>query len=148
MVKQSGYLLTLLICSFLVTLIPVSAKADLYGTIDLKYTNVSPGGSMTISSSGHNGGVLTGVYNLSLKNATNTFGGYLGDGSSTEFAVDAFCIDVWDYAPGNFQSYKIVSLDAAPDKGAGPMGTMKAGYLAQLLDTYWKGSLDHTFADT
>ena len=117
------------------------AKADFYGTIDLKYTSVGPGGAMTITSSGHNGAVLTGVYNLSLMNATNTFDGYLDDGP-----VDAFCIDVWDYAPGSFQQYNIMSLDAAPDPGAGPMGATKASHLAQLLDNYWNGPLDNITA--
>jgi hypothetical protein len=121
--------------------VSLPVKADLYGTVDLKYTGVGPGGSMTISSSGINGGVLTGVYNLSLKNATDTFGGYLGDGTDTPFAVDAFCIDIWDYAPKSFQNYSIVSLDSAPDPGAGPMGATKAAHLAQLLDAHWNGPL-------
>ena len=122
------------------------AQADLFGYVDVKYTSVNPGGSMTITSSGHNGGVLTGVYNLSLKNATNTFYGYLGDGSSNSFAVDAFCIDVWDYAPGSFQNYSIVSLDSAPDPGAGPMGSIRASHLAQMYNIYWNGPLDNITA--
>ena len=119
----------------------IPAKATFYGYVDVKYTSVGPGGSMTINSSGHTGGASTGIYNLDLMNADNTFGGYLGDGSNSPFEVDSFCIDVWDYAPGSFLKYNILSLDAAPDPSAGPMGTEKASYVAQLLDTYWVGSL-------
>jgi hypothetical protein len=98
---------------------------------------------MTINNTlgGYNGGVATGIYNLTLDNATNTFGGYLDDGP-----VEAFCIDTWDFAPTSFMTYDIISLDVAPDGGAGPMGAAKAGHLAQLLDTHWNGPMSNTEA--
>ena len=114
--------------------------ADPFATVELMETSVDPGMVMTINSSGYDGSVFAGIYNLALQNATNTFNGSL-DGS-----VEAFCIDVWDFAPGTFQPYDMVSLVEAPDPLAGPMGPTKAAHLAQLLDNYWHGSLDDTTA--
>ena len=131
-----------LICVFAV----LPARAALYETVDLKCTSVNPAVTMTINSSGYNGGTLSGIYNLSLKNATNTLNGFLGDGTDSLFAVEAFCIDVWDYSPGSFVNYDIIPLDEAPDPGAGPMGTIKASHLAELFNNYWNGPLDNITA--
>ena len=118
-------------------------QAALFGYVDVKYTSVGPGGSMTINNSlgGHNGTAATGIYNLILDNTTNTFGGYLNDGP-----VEAFCIDTWDFAPGSFLKYNIISLNDAPDAAAGPMGDVKASHLAQLLNAHWNGPLTNTEA--
>ena len=126
------------ICAFAAA--PLSAA--IYGTVEVQETSVNPGTNMEIYSSGYNGSVLAGIYNLAIEDATNTFGGYLDDGP-----IDSFCIDVWDYAPSNtLKKYVMVSLNEAPDPGAGPMGPTKAGHLAQLLDNEWHGALDYITA--
>ncbi len=128
--------IVILFCAFIAS--PV--MADLYGTIMVDYEDVDPFQNVAIWSTnpGLTGGasIDAGVWNLNVWNATNTFNGYLADGQ-----IESFCIDVWDVFLPSGVMYDMISLDVSPDPLAGPMGDLRAGYLAQLLDTYWSGSL-------
>ena len=126
--------LAALTCAFLA--VPVLAD------FQVGETGVSPGLSMTISSSGYSGGVLAGVYQLTID----------GSGSLDGTGVEAFCIDIWDLAPdlSDNAMYEAVSLSNAPDPGAGSvdgMGETKARQLAQLLDAWWGASLKASTAN-
>jgi hypothetical protein len=63
--------------------------------------------------------------------------GDTGDTTGAPGAVNAFCIDLWDWVPTSPLSYTLEPLDMTPDQGAGPMGPVRAEYLATLLNTYW-----------
>jgi hypothetical protein len=91
-----------------------------------------PATALTINNSlgGYNGGAYVGGYDLNIMTPSGGYTGPLGD-------VESFCIDTWDSSASGYTLYKAVSLDAAPDPGAGPMGTTRARQLAQLLNTYW-----------
>lgn len=101
----------------------------------VKAIGVNPGMTMGVTSSGIDGTLWTGIYNLSVAGSDARDLGIEG-------TVQAFCIDIWDYAPtSSYKSYEAVSLEQAPDPGAGPMGLARARYLATLLNTYWTTSL-------
>lgn len=117
----------------------IPARAAPLGSADVKYDSVTGSVYIRSSSVGNLGSVGAGIYNLEVKNASPTFGGYLGDGSSTPAPVQSFCIDLWDGAPSDFEEYHIMNLWDAPDAAAGPMGTTKADDLTKLLSKYWVG---------
>jgi hypothetical protein len=109
-------------------------------TVVLKEVSTNPGDTMTIYTSGYDGGAWVGVYNLNI--LAPGYGALKGD-------VQSFCIDVWDSSPSSYQTYTVVPLDQAPDPGAAPVGGMgdaKARLVAQLLDKYWQGTLTTTEA--
>lgn len=115
------------LCSFL----SMPTLAGIY----VKEVGVNPGLTLDISSSGVDGRVWAGVYNLSILGSDAEALGIKG-------TVQAFCIDVWDYSPADtYVSYGAVSLEQAPDPGAGPMGLERARYLATLLNAHWSDSL-------
>ncbi len=121
-------ILGVMACAFVAT--PV--MGGLLGTANVGEVSVSAGTTMTIHSSGYSGGVWVGVYNL---NVTGSTYGPLRTGT-----VASFCIDVWDVSPGNPSNppqYQVKTLDETPDAQAGPMGNVRAGYLASLLNKYW-----------
>jgi len=125
------------------------AVAGPYPTVDVKNTGVDPYLGMTVYSSHNPGGIglVTGVYTLELKNASNPIPGhpeYLGDGSDTAVTVESFCIDIWDTNPTDFLEYEVKPLDETPDPAAGPMGQKRASYLAELLDKNWKTVMTDT----
>jgi hypothetical protein len=112
--------------------------ADKYGTVEVRELNVTPRRTVTVTSTGYNGGAYAGVYNIQLRNSTVPDGTFPGDGEDMlDGYVDSFCIDIWDYSPGSWKPYDVVPLGESPDPGAGPMGAMRAGYLATLLNQYW-----------
>lgn len=114
----------LVVCTF----IAAPALADI--TVNVKELSTTPATALTIQSSGYDGGAYVGVYDISIANPSAGYTGPLG-------TVESFCIDIWDLSTTSYAPYKVVSLDLAPDGGAGPMGATRAGQLAQLLNTYW-----------
>lgn len=140
--------LFIIICFAVLCLGTAPAFAGVYGQIYLDYVNVDPGMSVIVYSDNLGGGTSTnrqltaGVYNLSVHSATyHPFDDqYLGDGTTTPYSIEGFCIDIFDSVPPGYELYDIASLDSVPDLEAAPadgMGVAKAGYIAQLLDTYW-----------
>jgi hypothetical protein len=114
-------------CAFLAS----PAMADLM----LVETDISPGLTFDITSSGYNGQGDVGVCQLLIAGS-----GSLGlDG-----AVDSFCIDLWDGSPDTAAEYLPKPLDEAPDPGAAisGMGVAKARRLAELLNAHWNSDLD------
>ena len=100
-------------------------------TLQVKELVVSPGVTATIASSGYNGSVYAGVYNLDI----------LGQGPRP-----SICIDLRDFSPSTYQPYQVVALKDAPDPLAGPMGATKAADLTKLLSAYWTNSLTNVQA--
>lgn len=118
----------LVIGCFLAAVMCVPAMADftIGSSVDVKYLSVDPAGtSMNIRSRGHDGGVYTGIYKITV-NGEN---------------YDAFCIDIHDYAPTTVEKYTVQLLENTPDPTAGPMGTTKATELTKLLSANWKGGM-------
>ncbi len=75
----------------------------------------------------------SGLYELNIQSPG--YGGVLvGD-------LDALCIDIWDNSTSSYHEYQVLPLDEAPDPGAGPMGPVRASYLASLLNNEWKTGL-------
>jgi len=128
----------------------VPAMGDIvYGSVGVQYDSVGPGEAVHVYSSSYTGGItfLTGVYNLSLSDVTGVPSSWVpyltGD-------TPSFCIDVWDDAPVTPPGpvtekpyvYDIKPLDGVPDPAAayGGMGSVRAAYLSELLDTYWLDS--------
>jgi hypothetical protein len=114
-------------CAFVAT----PTIGGLLGTANVGEVSVNPGMTMRIDSSGYDGEVWVGVYNL---NITNSNYAPLPTGT-----VASFCIDVWDVSPGNPSNppqYQVRTLEETPDAQAGPMGDIRAGYLATLLNKY------------
>jgi len=116
-------LVFVLIVSFL-------AATPVMADLTVKYSGASPNLGVNVTSTGHDGTLVTGQYKIDIQGDT-------GDIIGAPGIVDVFCIDVWDWAPMNPHSYELKPLDQAPDTGAGPMGSVRAGYLATLLNTYW-----------
>lgn len=112
-----------------------SALADI--TVSLVELSTDPAGSVTVSSSGYDGGALAGVYKLHIKDPSAGYTGPLG-------YVDSFCIDIWDLTQPGYTTYTVVGLDQAPDLGAGPMGNVKAADLAELLNKNWVAGMTPT----
>lgn len=102
------------------------------GAADLtvKYSGASPSMGMSVTSTGIDGTLVTGQYRIDVQGDT-------GDIIGAPGIVNVFCIDLWDWAPTTARSYALKPLDQTPDQGAGPMGSLRAGYLATLLNTYW-----------
>ncbi len=98
-------------------------------------TDIDPGLTFSITSTGYNGDGDVGVCQLLIAGS-----GSLGlDGE-----VDAFCIDLWDGSPDTEAVYLPKPLDEAPDPGAAAlgMGVDKARRLAELLDGHWNSDID------
>jgi len=121
-------------------LVATPALADLYGTVDVVYQGYDPRTTVFVQT--YTTGYLTdaGVAHLDLSNVSGVptwWESYLTG------SVEAFCIDLADYtAPiGDEVEYDVVSLNSAPDPWAGPMGNIRAQYLAELLDENWGDSL-------
>ena len=115
------------------------AAAPAMADFTVEYVDVNPGQSIRIVSTGIDGRVTAGQYQVDIQGDT-------GDIIGAPGVVNTFCIDLWDYAPvGVEASYTIKPLDQTPDLGAGPMGDERAGYLATLLDKYWD---DNNWADS
>lgn len=94
-------------------------------------TGGNPWTGVTVYSAlGYKGGVYAGVYQLTVTGSDSGAPGVTG-------AVDAFCIDIADFAPTSSVNYTVKSLSESPDAVAGEMGEVRAKYLAKLLDTYW-----------
>ncbi len=112
------------LCAFLAS--PVLAD------LQVIYDGASPWlGVDVYSSDGHKGMLVTGQYRIRVTGDTGSIIDAPG-------AIDAFCIDLDDWAPtGTARTYSVKTLDNAPDYTAGPMGSYRAGYLASLLNTYW-----------
>lgn len=103
--------------------------------LSVKAIGVNPGMTLGVTSSGIDGTLWAGVYNLNVRGSD-------ADDLGIEGTVQAFCIDIWDYAPTSaYKAYEAVSLELAPDPGAGPMGIERARYLATLFNRYWTSSL-------
>ncbi len=115
---------SLLLCLFAAPL----AMADL----TVLYKGATPSlGVDVYSSDGHKGTVVAGQYRIEV-------GGATGDIIGAPGVIDAFCIDIDDWAPtSTARSYTLTTLDGAPDYTSGPMGSKRAGYLATLLNRYW-----------
>jgi len=106
------------------------AAAPVTADLTVKYNSASPYTAMTVTSTGIDAAVITGQYKLDVQ-------GDVGDIIGAPGIVKAVCIDLWDWASTSARSYALKPLDQTPDTGAGPMGPVRAGYLATLLDTYW-----------
>ena len=130
--------------------------ADPYGTVDLKTIDVKPGAVVGIWSSGPvtgGAGVWAGIYNINILDPgygpISGYEGPYGDGM-LRGDLDAFCVDIWDYAPTTlYAKYDVMALDEVPEPMAAPsggMGAIKAGYIARLLNTYWTSNLTDTEA--
>jgi hypothetical protein len=128
------------IISFAALCLSVSpAFADLYGTVDATYQSLTRGYSqIELSFAGgplHTeqsiGLHLLNLGALDISSATHTLpsNSYLQQG-----IVEAFCIDLSQGFPFQATTYDAVSLDVPPNP-LGPMGTDKALYIAQLLNT-------------
>jgi len=128
--------------TILVSLLCVFMAGPAFADFQVWHTDVDPGLSMTIDSSGYDGTVLAGVNRLMIDGSTSL------DGTG----VEAFCIDVWDTIPaqGDNAMYNAVPLNQAPDPGAAPVGGMgltKARHVAQLLDQWWGAAVVASSAD-
>jgi len=121
----------LVVCAFA----GAPAVADVLGCVDLKETGTDPALVMTITSSGYNGGAYVGIYKINI--AAPGYGMLVGD-------LDSFCIDLWDKSTPDYHEYQVLPLDEAPDPGAGPMGSTRASYLAELLNKEWVAGLTST----
>ncbi len=127
------------------TFLAAPAVAGLYPTVLVAYKGVDPSNqAVAINSSGYDGSVYAGIYRLEIQGATYTYNGYLDDG-----VIDSFCIDIWDTNPdGDLTDgdvlYDIMPLDETPDGGAGPMGDLRARYLADMLDKNWTADMTAT----
>ena len=115
-----------------ITVMCAFLAAPVLADLTVQYSGASPAMSMYVeSSSGISGKwLVTGQYKIDVQGDT-------GDITGAPGIVNAFCIDLWDWAPTSPLSYTLETLDMTPDPGAGPMGTVRAGYLATLLNTYW-----------
>lgn len=123
-----------------------SAFADMYGTVDVLYEGLIRGySSLTLTRPGTFGPVEVTEHNIGLQSLDlsplDTSAG-LDPLPPNSFLVDglvqAFCIDLYDGYPNTppAEEYKAVSLDDAPTADSlGPMGAIKARYIAQLLNT-------------
>jgi len=137
------------LCAFVAS--PV--MADFVGTIDVDFVNVSPYIEVGITST-HAGyddkSTPVGVFNIKVRNSTYTPDLYLGDGTATAYPIEAFCIDIFDgVPPDDWHAYDIKTVPQVPDPLAAPLGGMgaaKAGYVAELLDTYWVSSMTNVQA--
>jgi len=120
------------------------AMADHLGTVNLRELSVSPGTTMTVNSSGYDGGAWVGVYNIQLSGVAGV-PAYMNPYLTGN--VQSFCIDLWDNSytgtPGH--PYDVHTLNQTPDPMEAPggvgMGAARAGYLATLLDKYWVANL-------
>lgn len=126
-------------------LVAVPAMADLYGTIDVQFTEVTPRTAVGIWSSNPSltGGtsVQAGAYNLNLSNVSGVPAWWEAPLTGE---VQGFCIDIWDPSSTDNLGYDVLPLALAPDPQAAPfegMGALRAAYMGELLDTYWVGSL-------
>jgi hypothetical protein len=122
----SKKLVFVLVVSFL-------AAAPVAADFTVEFTSVSPGLRVDVDSTGKDGEFQAGQYRMDVQGAPGEIEQIIG----APGIVDAFCIDVWDWAPGGKRDYTLKLLDQAPDPGAGAMGSVRAGYLATLLNTYW-----------
>lgn len=118
-------------CAF----VAAPAMAGWLGTATVHEAGVSPGLIMDVRSSGYSGGAWVGVYNLHVAGATYAPEYLNKDG------LASFCIDIHDFSVATPTPYGIETLDKTPDSAAGPMGTIRAGYLATLLNKYWTPGL-------
>lgn len=117
---------TIVVACLLCLLVTAPVLAD----FTVKYSGASPYLGINVTSTGIDGTLVTGQYRVDIQGDT-------GDIIGAPGIVNVFCIDVWDWAPSSPVTYTLKSLDQAPDTGAGPMGSVRAGYLATLLNTYW-----------
>jgi len=144
-------LLLFVICCAALCLSTAPAFANLYGTADVEFKQYIRGLTldtfMTSQDGTSNGDKFAGLASLDITNVSTTglpSDSYLGLGYE-----QAFCIDLFDGLPfvipnvpgyGTPHAYDVVSLDSAPDPKAVPtgstgMGSNKAGYIAELLNT-------------
>jgi len=107
-------------------------------TVYVKEVSVSPGQSVSFVSSGLDASSTAGVYNLYLSGVAGVPASWTPYLSGN---VQSFCIDLYNYSSTSTKLYDIMSLDDTPDTPAGPMGSVRAGYLARLFDMYWTPSL-------
>jgi len=149
------------ICILILTaFMTVPTWADTYyGHVDVKYQSVAPGMTVGIYSSHTSGGSYwTGVYNIDLSSLGDTSlsapaPAYQGVPAGWEpylsdVVVQSFCIDIHDTAPkADDVTYDIRPLSEAPDPESAPfggMGVLRAGYVKELLDTYWNDTYLNT----
>ena len=117
-----------------ITVICAFVAAPVLADLTVQYSGASPAMSMYVESSSSisEKWLVTGQYKIDIQ-GTDT-----GDITGAPGIVNAFCIDLWDWAPTSpLISYTLKPLDMTPDTGAGPMGPIRAEYLATLLNTYW-----------
>ena len=129
--------LSILVC-LLCLFVTAPVMADPF---TVKYSGASPYLGVDVTSTGIDGHLVTGQYKIDIQSDTGDIGDF-GDIIGAPGIVNVFCIDVWDWAPSSPVKYTLKPLDQAPDTGAGPMGSFRAGYLATLLNTYWDWNSD------
>jgi len=123
--REKGMMRRVTVC-----LLSMLLASPVFADMTVKYVGATPSLNVTVSSTGRDATVVTGQYRIDVQGNT---GGIVG----TPGVIDTFCIDLWDDAPKSATKYTVKPLDQAPDLGAGPMGAVRAGYLATLLNTYW-----------
>lgn len=116
------------------------AMASMYGTVDVSYQSVSglkiayQSGGVTTSN------ICAGLMTIDLSNVSlyaSTDSSWSGGLSGV---VEAFCVDLQDNAKSVTVEYDVVDLAETPDPASSNMGSLKAAYVAELLDEYWNDS--------
>lgn len=139
MTKKTKTIFTTILCTFI--------AAPVVADFTVRYSGADPYLGVSVTSTGLDGTFVTGQYKINVQGDT-------GDIIGAPGVINVFCIDVWDWAPTSSGiTYTLMPLDQAPDAGAGPMGSMRAGYLATLLNTYWdkdnwNSDISRTFGGT
>jgi len=127
----------LFFCFAALCLNTVSAFADLYGTAAVKYVGLIRGLTLDVTASGGSGSMDAGLASVNITNLSLTGPNSIPSDSYLNLGYEqAFCIDLYDNKPYVAAGYSVLSLDAAPDPIAAPvggMGSAKAGFIAELL---------------
>jgi len=141
----------LFFCFVALCLNTASAVADLYGTANVEFKGYPRGLALNTFMTSQDGtstdAKFAGLTSLDITNLSTT--GLPSDSYLALGYESAFCIDLFDNPPfvipgipgyDKPHTYNVVSLDSAPDPKAVPsgstgMGSNKAGYIAELLNT-------------
>lgn len=132
-----------LLIFLVLTFVAAPALADLYGTAEVAYSGRYLTEQVKISHPDLADPirVYAGLYSLTIDNAKELDGvtdlefGTIGVLDDTV----GFCVDILDQATSETKLYDVVTLDATPEWG--PMGSIKAQQLSNMLDLHWTKSI-------